>query len=135
LVNRNNRGRFYWDATKKMVLAPRAALWLAGVPLADNQLACHTCDNKLCVNPGHIYAGTAKDNVRDAIERGQRVQHGPKGMGHPMSVLTDDDVHAIRRRLQAGDRGVDIARDMGTTKTAISLIKLGKTWKHLLTTP
>ncbi len=32
---------------------------------------CHTSDNKVCVLPAHMYLATAKDNVRDAIERGQ----------------------------------------------------------------
>ena len=33
--------------------------------------ALHTCDNKACVNPDHLYAGTQKDNVRDMFARGR----------------------------------------------------------------
>jgi len=31
----------------------------------------HMCDVRACVNPDHLYCGTQKDNMRDAIERGR----------------------------------------------------------------
>lgn len=31
----------------------------------DGKLACHHCDNKPCVEPTHLYAGTHFDNARD----------------------------------------------------------------------
>ena len=33
----------------------------------------HHCDNAMCVNPRHLYAGTNDDNVRDRMSRGRQV--------------------------------------------------------------
>ena len=43
------------------------------------KLICHKCDNKKCVNPSHLYAGTHKDNTADAIKSGL-IYNAPKRM-------------------------------------------------------
>lgn len=62
----NRKGYGLW----KRSLAHRFSLAEA-VPSPDPSLfACHTCDNPPCVNPAHLYWGTAADNARDLVERG-----------------------------------------------------------------
>jgi hypothetical protein len=42
-----------------------------GRSLLPGMDACHTCDHPLCVNPNHLFEGTAGDNLRDASRKGR----------------------------------------------------------------
>lgn len=39
--------------------------------IPDGLFACHSCGVGHCINPAHLYIGTAADNARDAMRHGR----------------------------------------------------------------
>jgi hypothetical protein len=116
----------------------------AGVQPSDF-LVCHNCpdsDNKLCVNPDHLYLGTIQDNIADAVKKKQmaggsrhRSHTHPetviRGESHRLTKLTADQVREIRRLRASGKRATEIAILFGINNRSVSNICLRINWKHI----
>lgn len=62
--------------------ANRVALELhLGRLLAEEEHACHTCDNPPCCNPNHLYVGNAFTNMQDKVRRGRWRGRRPRTAG------------------------------------------------------
>jgi len=92
----------------------------------DGMDTCHTCDNRACVNPAHLYFGTRTQNVGDALERG-RMKIGER---HPQARLSELDVVAIRNEYAAGAEVDDLCATYGLKNSTIRCIVLGFKWKN-----
>ena len=102
-----------------------------GRPLDVNELACHSCDNPPCVNPNHLFAGSASDNTRDMDAKGRRVAVGLPGTLNPGAKLTTGDVVEIRRLLATTPLlQREIGAMFGVTQSCISRLSLGRTYRQ-----
>ena len=60
----------------------------------NKDLICHTCDNRKCCNPKHLYKGTPLSNMQDMINKG-RAKHPPmSGIGS--SKISAQDARYIQ---------------------------------------
>lgn len=113
-----------------VMLAHRVSYFLKRGTVPPELAVCHRCDNPECVNPRHLFLGTASDNAADKISKG-RHRHGipdNRGSKHGMSKLTEEQVRQIRSA--TGSQRV-IGDQFGVSKGAVQLIKAGLRWGHV----
>jgi hypothetical protein len=91
---------------------------------------CHKCDNRLCVNPDHIFIGTDFDNEQDKWRKG-RGKH-PIGELNGYAKLTVNEVIQIRQLYATGKHTyVSIANIFHITFQTVHSIVKYKIWKHI----
>lgn len=114
------------------VTASRVALALQGYVLTRYDFACHRCDNPPCVNPSHLFVGTASDNTTDCIQKGRG--NRSRGVQHRDSRLTEEIVRNLRRDApyEPGSYTL-LGRYYGCSSNAIRRAVCGITWRHVAT--
>lgn len=66
-------GKIGWGRNKRVFLidAHRLAWIIANGAISKGKMVLHRCDIRLCVNPKHLFLGTAKDNTQDMLAKGR----------------------------------------------------------------
>lgn len=116
-------GRFYFKG--QAFYAHRLALEVfKGAKVPENMVVMHACDNPTCCNPDHLSVGTQTDNMRDAASKGRTVNVNDwSGTANPKAKLTTAQLEEVKRRLLAGERPADLAREFGVGRARTTMIR------------
>lgn len=97
--------------------------------IADGLIVRHICNNRKCVNPDHLIAGTQKENVADMFASNR--QSNRKGSANGKSKFIELDILEIRQWYEFGYSLTDIGKAFDSNQPQISNIVHRKSWKHI----
>lgn len=94
-------------------------------PIPTGMHVCHSCDNKGCVSPAHLFLGTNTDNRLDSVVKRRHAF----GSRHGQAKIDEAQAEAIKRSWKEG--GVSqkqIAQQFGISQTQVSRIVNNQRW-------
>lgn len=115
----NGYGAFNLSGTPEQ--AHRVAYRLFSGEIPDGIDVCHSCDNRWCVNPEHLFLGTRSENMADCVRKG-------RAAGGRRRHLKEQDLQEVRRLLMAGERVPKVSRITGVSEGVIRNIGHGKSY-------
>ena len=114
-------GQVHWEGSSKRAHRLSYMVFIRTIP--EGLHCLHHCDNRLCINPTHLYLGTNQDNNDDMMRRGRHKSGGSTGNWS----LNEQQAGEIKfLALEGHLTQRDIAEMYGTSQEYVSEIMLGK---------
>lgn len=111
--------------------AHRVAWLLTNGPIPAGVFVCHSCDQRACVNPDHLWLGTSAENSADMARKGRCGVKDSRGVKNSNAKLTPRQVRIVRRLHALGRLNQTwVAARFGVGPSAIAAIASGKTWRQ-----
>ncbi len=129
-VRRSGYGLIWVTAERDHIGAHRVSWEIHNGPIPKGLWVLHKCDNRPCVNPSHLFLGTAQDNTSDMIQKGRYVQPlRYSGQRNPNSKLSECDAANIKLEYAKGGLTYkDLGKFFGVSHTHIRGIIHGLSW-------
>jgi DNA-binding transcriptional regulator YiaG len=97
-------------------------------PIPEGQIVMHTCDNRRCINPNHLVAGTVKDNNIDRDKKGRQISK--RGELHGMSKLkTAQAAEIVAFRDEIALKVDEFSERFAVSKTTVRDVLSGRIWR------
>ncbi len=109
-------------------LAHRRAFEYTYGKIPKDKQVCHKCDNRLCVNPGHLFLGSIGDNMKDKNFKNRQA----KGSKIGTSKLNENQVREIRNRRDMGETYESLSIFFNVSWDTIRGIVKKRTWTHII---
>ena len=133
--NRQGYGNFSVRGENNTFTSTRAhryAWQLVNGDIPTGMFVCHRCDTPSCVRPDHMFLGTQKDNLRDAVAKGRHASQRNHYHGKTHRKLSAAKVLAIRAAY-TGRYGqmTEMAREYGVVPNTIRHVLIRKIWRQI----
>lgn len=115
-IGKGGHGLFRPSKDIRLLKAHRFAWEVVNGPIQEGRILRHRCDNAPCCNPAHLILGTQAANIADMHMRKRRRYR---------TLLSDEQIAAIRDRYLAGETQKALADEVGCTPSYISMIIRG----------
>lgn len=127
-IEEQGYGVFGWNGKK--IKAHRLSWVLTKGEIPKGLFVCHTCDNRKCVNPKHLWLGTVQDNNRDRDLKGRNGWGGNPWQLNPNVKLNPDSVRDIKEKWLSGMDYQEIGDIYNLSKHTIRKVINGQRWSN-----